>query len=118
VRDAVLARVSRLSVVAQRALEVVAFAGSRAEGGLLDELLPGGIGTLDEPLARGLLRRSGDDVVFRHELTRLAVVGEVPAGRAIHLHRRLLAALIPRGVDAARLAHHADAAGDAAALLT
>ena len=39
------------------------------------------------------LRRIGDDIVFRHELARLAVAGEVPAGRAVHLHRRLLAAL-------------------------
>lgn len=117
VRDAVLARVSRLDETSQRALELVALAGSRAEAHLVSTLLPSGLAALDEPLARGLLRRSGDDVLFRHELARLAVLAEVPAGRAVHLHRRLQAALEERGADPARLAHHAEAAGDGAAVL-
>ena len=117
VRDAVLARVARLSEPAQRALEVVALAGSRAETDLLEELLHDGLMTLDEPLARGLVLQSGRDVTFRHELGRLAVADEVPAGRRIHLHRRLLRSLRQRGADPARLAHHAEAAGDAEAVL-
>jgi DNA-binding CsgD family transcriptional regulator/tetratricopeptide (TPR) repeat protein len=117
VRDAVLARVSRLDETGQRALELVALAGSRAEADLVGDLLQAGLTALDEPLARGLLRRSGRDVLFRHELARRAVAGEVPAGRAVHLHRRLLAALQERGADPARLAHHADAAGDGSAVL-
>lgn len=117
VRDAVLARVARLDEASSRALELVALAGSRAEVALVGDLLQAGLTALDEPLARGLLRMSGDDVLFRHELARLAVAGEVPAGRAIHLHRRLLGALQLRGADPARLAHHADAAGDRDAVL-
>jgi DNA-binding CsgD family transcriptional regulator/tetratricopeptide (TPR) repeat protein len=117
VRDAVLARVSRLDETGQRALELVALAGARAEADLVGDLLHAGLTALDEPLARGLLRRSGRDVLFRHELARRAVAGEIPAGRAVHLHRRLLAALQERGADPARLAHHADAAGDGSAVL-
>ena len=115
--DAVLARVSRLDETGQRALELVALAGVRAEADLVGGLLRGGLAALDDPLARGLLRTSGDDVLFRHELARQAVLGEVPAGRAVHLHRRLLAALGDRGADPARMAHHAEAAGDGAAVL-
>jgi DNA-binding CsgD family transcriptional regulator/tetratricopeptide (TPR) repeat protein len=117
VRDAVLARVARLAVPGQRALEVVALAGARAEVGLVAELLSGGLTALDEPLSRGLLRQVDDDVVFRHELARQAVAAEIPAGRALHLHRRLLAELVTRGADPARLAHHAEQAGDLDAVL-
>ena len=117
VRDAVLARVARLDDDDQRALEVVALAGARAETELLVDLLAQGLTAVDEPLARGLLRQVDGDVVFRHELARLAVAQEVPVGRGVHIHRRLLAALRARGADPARLAHHAEAAGDVDAVL-
>ncbi|GAA5124110.1 AAA family ATPase [Alloalcanivorax gelatiniphagus] len=116
-RDAVLARFARLGEEGRRALELVALSGARAEVGLLGDLLRGGLSALDEPMSRGLVRRAGDDVVFRHELARLAVAGEVPVGRSVHLHRRLLAALTARGADPSRLAHHAEAAGDTSAVL-
>ena len=115
VRDAVLARVSRLDAESQRALELVALAGTRADAGLLASLLD--LSVLDEPLERGLLRRVGDEVVFRHELARVAVAAEVPPGRAVHIHRRLLSALEAGGGDSAALAHHAEAAMDAAAVV-
>lgn len=114
VRDAVLARVARLPEGAQRAIEVVALAGSRVEATLVEGLLADGLAALDEPLARGLLVERGGELSFRHELGRLAVAGEVPVGRRLHVHRRLLAALREAGADPARITHHADAAGDSA----
>ena len=114
VRDAVLARTARLGETGRRALDVVALAGARAELDLVQDLLNAGPSALDEPLQRGLLRVNGPDVLFRHELARMAVADEIPAGRRVHLHRRLLEALTTRGGDPARLAHHADACGDGA----
>lgn len=110
-RDAILARVGSLSDATQQALEVVALAGARAEVDLLEELLRDGLAALDEALARGLLVEADGAITFRHELARLVVAEQVPMGRRIHQHRRLLATLEARGADPARLAHHADAAG-------
>ncbi|ADU47976.1 ATP-binding protein [Intrasporangium calvum] len=110
-RDAILARVANLPETTQQALEVVALAGARAEVDLLEELLRDGLAALDDALARGLLVEADGAVTFRHELARIVVAEQVPIGRRIHQHRRLLAALEARGADPARLAHHADAAG-------
>ena len=55
---------------------------------------------------------AGTRLSFRHELARLAIEGAVAAGRRRELHARLLRVLETRGSDPARLAHHADAAGD------
>jgi DNA-binding CsgD family transcriptional regulator/tetratricopeptide (TPR) repeat protein len=106
-RDAVLARVDTLGVRSQTALEVVALAGPRAEIDLVDTLLDGGLADLDEALHRGLVAEADGTVTFRHELARQVVEGRVPMGRRVQLHRRIHAALLARGTDAARLAHHA-----------
>jgi predicted ATPase len=90
VRDAVQARVSRLSAPARSALEVVALVGVRAELDLLDAVLDDGLDVLDEPLQRGLLSAGPAEVTFRHELARLAVAEPVPAFRRIAIHRRIL----------------------------
>jgi len=116
VRDAVLARVARLSEPARAALDVVARFGARTEIDLLAAVLDDGLGALDEPLERGLLRTGHGEVAFRHELARLAVADRVPAFRRVAIHRQILRALQGRDtpgavVDHARLAHHADAAG-------
>ena len=122
VRDAVLARIARLSAPAQHIMDVVALAGSRAELDVLETVLGDGIQAMDEPLERGLLRVAAGEVAFRHELARLAVAEQVPAFRRISIHRQILAALrhradAGRAVDPARLAHHAEAAGDGDAVL-
>lgn len=117
VRDAVLARVSRLPASARGLLEGVAIASQPTELWLLEALAPSDIGALDECLASGMLRTDGESVFFRHELARLAVEGSIAPRRRKALHRAALTALVGHyGVDRdpARLAEHADVAGDAA----
>jgi DNA-binding CsgD family transcriptional regulator/tetratricopeptide (TPR) repeat protein len=68
----------------------------------------------------GMLKTEPAGVAFRHELARLAVEESLAPNRRIALHRAALAALAapPTGApDLARLAHHAEAASDAEALL-
>jgi DNA-binding CsgD family transcriptional regulator len=114
IRDAVLARVARLSGEAREVVETVAVAGP--ELGLLERVLGERPRGLDECLAAGVLRASEGDVVFRHELARQVVEESLNPARRLALHRRALAALGPTA-EPARLAHHAEAVGDAQAVL-
>ena len=117
VRDAVLARLSRLPEPARRLLDAVAVIPGPVELWLLEALGGPDIGHLDECLATGMLEASGPRLGFRHELSRLVVEESMSPIRRVSLHRQALAALSERGGDPARLVHHADAAGDADALL-
>ncbi len=118
VRDAVLARVARLSEPARRLLEAIAIATPRAEVWLLEALAPSELDHLEECLASGMVTPQADGVSFRHELARLAVEDALPPDRRIALHRAAAAALgATANADPARIAHHADAAGDGAAVL-
>ena len=120
VRDAVLARAARLTPTGRALLEAVAVVPPHAELWLLDAIAGESVDGLDECLASGMLRSDSVGVSFRHELARLAVEESVAPRRMRELHRLALAALAkpPKGApDLARLAHHAEAAGDTDAVL-
>lgn len=120
VLDTVLARASRLSAPALALLEACAVIGTRIEPWLLERVSTPTVEAVNECLSRGMLRATGAALAFRHELTREAVLHALSPPRALELHRAVLRALraSPPGTgDPARLAHHADAAGDWAAVL-
>jgi len=120
VREAVLARGSRLTSSARSLLEAVALVPPQAELWLLEALLGSRGNDLEDCLASGMLRSEPAGIVFRHELARLAVEESVAPDRALAIHRRALAALAdpPNGAaDLARLAHHAASARDVESVL-
>ena len=121
IRDAVLARVARLGPQARYLLDVVAVVPPRCELWLLEAMAGDAMVALDECLASGTLRLEDHAVAFRHELARLAIEDSINPHRRIQLHRSALRNLrVPPGgrrLDPARLAHHAEAADDAAAVL-
>jgi DNA-binding CsgD family transcriptional regulator/tetratricopeptide (TPR) repeat protein len=118
VRDAVLARASRLSDDGRRLLEAVAIVPGQVEVPLLQAVAGRLVDQVDECLASGVLTAGPANVAFRHELARLAVEGAMAPHRRLALNRAALAALVSReDPDFARLAHHADAACDAEAVL-
>ena len=120
VRDLVLARLASLPADAQEVVRLVAVVPTRAELWLLEEALGPGPATVERCVAAGLLVVGSEAVGFRHELLRQAVERSLsPLGRR-QLHRRVLGVLSEadgRGVDIARLVHHARQAGDAEAVL-
>jgi DNA-binding CsgD family transcriptional regulator len=117
-RDAVLARAARLTPAGRRALDAAAVLGSRFAPSLLASM---GLddGAVDECLMSGALVRDDGIVAFRHELSRAAILDALLPARAVELHALALAAWRRSpGSDAlAALAHHAEAAGDGAAVL-
>jgi DNA-binding CsgD family transcriptional regulator len=119
-RDAVLARAARLSSGARELLEAIAVVPPHAELWLLEALTPYSAERLEECLVSGMLRAGPESVFFRHELARMAIEDSLPPGGRAALHGRVLGLLAqpPTGApDMARLAHHAEAAGDVDAVL-
>jgi len=120
VRDAVLARAARLDEEARALIEAVAVVPPQADLWLLERIAPESVERVEDCLASGMLSAAPGGVTFRHELARIAVENSLAPARALDLHRQALAALaLPPGgsPDLARLAHHAEAAADGAAVL-
>jgi DNA-binding CsgD family transcriptional regulator/tetratricopeptide (TPR) repeat protein len=120
VRDAVLARASRLSPRARTVLDAAAIVPLYADLWLLDALAGEAIDALDQCIASGMLTAQTNGVAFRHELARIAIEESLSPDRRLRLHQDALAALTqpPNGTpDAARVTHHAVAAGDGDAVL-
>ncbi len=119
VADAVLARAGRLSAVARRVVEAASVVPDQVEVELLRAVSGQDVGAVEACVDAGVLVSTGRRWLrFRHELARLAVAASVPQLRRVGLHAAVLGWLRERtGVDAARLAYHADEAGDVAAVL-
>jgi DNA-binding CsgD family transcriptional regulator/tetratricopeptide (TPR) repeat protein len=120
VGDAVLARAARLSPEARAVLDVAAVIGSTIDADLLLAVAGPVLDEADEGIARGLLRGTDEGLAFCHELAREAILASIAPLRRRLLHARVLVALrdAPNAErDLARLAHHAEAARDQAAVL-
>ncbi len=124
VRDAVWARLARLSSTEREVLELASTVPGRIERWLVQALVGDDSGTtLDACVAHGVLLRVDDDAfTFRHELARQATLARLSEPAQRQAHGRVYAVLAgarPAGanVPLSRLLHHAAAAGDGAAVL-
>ncbi len=120
VRDAVLARASRLSSPARALLDAASILPARAEPWLLDAVAPSRGDALEECVDSGMLSFHDSGVAFRHELARLAVEESLAPDRRQSLHALVLAAMTERSLgapDLAHLAYHAEGARDGGAVL-
>lgn len=117
VRDAVLARLYRLSAEAIEVAHLVSiFPGSVAAEFAAE--LGANTDGLEECLDDGLLVQDSLRLRFRHELGREAVYEAMPASLRRSLHRRALTGLEQRGTaDPSQATHHALESGDLGAAL-
>ena len=119
VRDAVLARISRLTESARRVANLAALSPGKLERWLLDAILAPDANDVEDCLAAGMVALD-NAIAFRHELARHAVEDSLTMPVRQKLHAQILAALrayAPTAAQTARLVHHADRAGDSAAVL-
>ena len=116
VRDAVLARAAGLSSTARALLEALAIIAPSADVGVLQALADDGARSLGDCIGSGMVIATAGAVAFRHDLARLVIEEAMAPDRRVALHARALEAL-GDSFDHARLAHHAEAAGDVGAVL-
>ncbi len=120
VRDIVLARVAQLSPPAAAVVEAASIAPPSLDASLLLAVCGEAADSVDECLASGVVRAIDGSIAFRHELARTTVEESLSPARRLALHRAVLLGLADErrgGLDLARLAYHAEAAGDERAVL-
>ncbi|MFN0185383.1 MAG: AAA family ATPase [Aquabacterium sp.] len=116
VRDALLARLARLSAAAREVMDLVSLSPVTLEHAVLQGLCRPSPETLAEVVHSGLLRAEAQGLRFDHDLARLAVASTL-GPRAPALHAALFQELERMGVGSARRVHHAQAAGIVEAVL-
>src|SRR5690349_619361 len=82
-RDAVQARLARIPAPARSLLQAAALCGPRVDPWLLERIIPSAAASLDACLDAGLLTNERNQLIFRHELVREAVLDTLPAHRHI-----------------------------------
>ena len=118
VRDAVLARTTRLSSDARQVLAAAAVLGQGAGLQLLAAVSGAPADAVDECVRSGVLVADGEGWGFRHELARRAVEQTLSPVLRSDLNARALLALGAAGnADDRRLAHHAAESGNRDAVL-
>lgn len=118
VRDAVLARVSRISPEGRAVLDAAAIIGIRFDPDLLAQIVDGPtVNEIEECMGYGVLHSAGQMIAFRHGIARDTIVDAISPARYRALQRRIVTCLKdhPRyGSDSALIAFHAEEANDAA----
>ncbi|MGH8203528.1 MAG: ATP-binding protein, partial [Steroidobacteraceae bacterium] len=120
VREATLARGSRLSRDARRTLDWASIFPRQIDQELLQQLAQDATHAgVEECMRAGMLNAAGDTLAFRHELARRAVHDAISPLRRRQLHTAALTLLKARQhARAAELVHHAREAAATADLVT
>jgi DNA-binding CsgD family transcriptional regulator len=120
VRDAVMARMARLSDAARAVANVAALIPGKTERWLLDKVADATGDAIEECLGVGMVALEDGSLAFRHELARCAAEEHQPLPQRRDLHAQILEALLNHAgeeIATARLVHHADHGGNSPAVL-
>ncbi|HSZ09753.1 MAG TPA: AAA family ATPase [Steroidobacteraceae bacterium] len=118
VRDAVLARAMRLTPDARKIAELACVVPGKTESWLLEQAVLADEAAIEGCMSIGMVRSDDGALSFRHELARRAFEDSLSQSCRQLLHAKVFAALAARPqTSAARLAHHAAGARNAAAVL-
>jgi len=117
VREAVVARVRRAGESVQRVLEAASVAGEPFEARLLEGTTAlsafDAVAALERAESLQLIVPAGSGFRFAHDLLRQSLAAQISTGRRPLLHARLAAAAEAVGAEAAVVAAHWQAAGQA-----
>ena len=116
VRDALLARVSRLSPPVRELLEMASLSPVPLELAVIQHALAPEPAHVQGALASGLLCSEGEHLRVAHDLARVTIAGSLGA-QAAAMHAALFDALSECDAPLARQVHHADLAGLAHAVI-
>ena len=118
VRDAVLARAMRLTPDARKIAELACVIPGSTESWLLEQAVRFDEAAIEGCMSIGMVRADDGALTFRHELARRAFEDSLSQSHRQLLHAKVFAALAARpAISAARLAHHAAGARNAAAVM-
>ncbi|HEX4210558.1 MAG TPA: AAA family ATPase [Candidatus Binataceae bacterium] len=113
VRDATLARASRLAKDARAVLEAVSIFPRRADTAMIADMVKHDFAGLDACVEKGMLTLDGAVLRFRHELARRAIEAFIAPIRKRALHQAVVDELVRRpNARASEIAHHAERAAD------
>ena len=111
VRDSVMARFGKLSILARELLRHLSVIPERTTREELQSLIGSSETQLSECERMGLLEVDAVTVAFRHDLIRRAIESSLTATESTEIHQALLDVL-PEDTDPVRVAYHAHGAGD------
>ena len=120
IKEAVIARTSKLSDDTKELLEIISVIPTKVEIDLLRKLFNKVEDHIDHCIDKAILITEKNLISFRHELARLAILNSIPEMRRIKLHQKVLNCLLEDNNQQAllaRIVHHANEAGDKNAII-
>ena len=115
IREAVIARTSKLSADSKELLEIISVVPTKVEIELLRKLFNKAEDHIDHCINTAILIAEKNLISFRHELARLAILNSIPEMKKIQLHQKVLNCLLEyedRPAYLAHIVHHSSQARD------